>query len=400
MVVDHAQNTIELRRLFLAQIPADFADWLDFVAISALLAFGWQSDPIIFAYLAVSMGLPYVIVGPFAGALVDRLDLRTVMIWSNLGRAMATIALAFAPNWGVLLFIVVLRSTVDTFYSPAKQAAIQALANVDELPRANGISHAINQTSKIAGPAIGGLLMIWISPQSVFLCNALVSILAFVATIRLSSEIRKSPDPVTREGLATEILAGWREVVGNKLLGRALLLMAGAYFAMFFYDTLLPVMTRELGFTEKTLGLAIAGAGIGGVAGALLIGLLPDFKNPFRWIGFGFLTSGLVVTGVGLVEVLNWPIQVVQYIALFTIAGMATAAVIVPIRSIIQRETPPENIAKVTALSQASNTVALLIAPFIGAFLAQLASVGWALICGGVLFLALALRTLIQRNGS
>jgi len=73
----------DLRKLLGAQLPADFADWFDFVAIGALLAFSWNAEPVIFAVLAVSMGLPYLIIGPLAGVVVDRSNLKSVLIWSN-----------------------------------------------------------------------------------------------------------------------------------------------------------------------------------------------------------------------------------------------------------------------------------------------------------------------------
>ncbi|HIP77808.1 MAG TPA: MFS transporter, partial [Kiloniellaceae bacterium] len=136
-----------LPRLLGAQVPADFADWLDFVAVGALLAFTWQQGPMAFALLAAAMGLPYVLIGPFAGALTDRADLKRVLVFSNLGRAAATFAAAFAPDTTVLLLIVFARGCADAFYTPAKQAAIQALVPPPDLMAANGISHAINQTS-------------------------------------------------------------------------------------------------------------------------------------------------------------------------------------------------------------------------------------------------------------
>lgn len=57
--------------------------------------------------------------------------------------------------------------------------------------------------------------------------------------------------------------------------------------------------------------------------------------------------------------------------------------VVVPIRTVIQSETPPDQIARVTALSEAVNTLALLSAPFIGAALASWSSTGAAFLAGG-----------------
>lgn len=66
-----AQNR-PLAQLLAAHIPSDLADWFNYVAIAALLAYVWQVETPVFALLAVAMGLPFVVIGPLAGMLADR----------------------------------------------------------------------------------------------------------------------------------------------------------------------------------------------------------------------------------------------------------------------------------------------------------------------------------------
>lgn len=70
--------------------------------------------------------------------------------------------------------------------------------------------------------------------------------------------------------------------------------------------------------------------------------------------------------------------------------GPATAHTVVPIRIVIQDEIPPERMARVAALSEAANTAAMLIVPFVGAAIAGALSLGYAFVAGGVLALAKA----------
>ena len=60
------------RRLALASVPADFADWLDYAAIIALLVFAWGEGPFVLALFAFCLTLPYVIIGPMLAVVVDR----------------------------------------------------------------------------------------------------------------------------------------------------------------------------------------------------------------------------------------------------------------------------------------------------------------------------------------
>jgi MFS family permease len=380
-----------LRKLLIAQIPADFADWLDFVAIGALLAFVWQVDPFVFAMLAVSFGLPYLVVGPFAGVAVDRANINRVLILSNIGRAVMTAVLFFAPNWWILMIFIMLRGTVDTFYTPAKQAAIQSLAGEDTRMRANGISHAINQASKIAAPALGGALLIWLTPQSIFLVNALVSVAAAVILLRLPVIARK-PSDASEPSIMQSLRDGLQEVRTSAILRPALIMMGAGYFAMFFYDTLIAPLTRELGFSQTTLGLSLAAVGAGGVLGAILLGLGTSQQRPFFLVAIGSGTGAVIVIAVGVIEAAGLLVDLWVFLGMFAILGFCSAMTVVPYRTVIQNNVSDARIGRVTALSEAINTVALLTAPFIGAAIASFLTYGAAFIAGGYVMIFVTIR--------
>ncbi|MFQ6546312.1 MFS transporter [Aestuariibius sp. 2305UL40-4] len=384
------QNTT-IRRLLTTQIPADFADWLHFVAIGALLAFTWQVEPIVFALLAVAMGLPYILVGPLAAYWIDRSGIRGVLIGSNLARALAIAAFTLAESWPVLLALVFLASSIDAAFTPAKQAAIQAATTPEDRMAANSISHAINQASKIVAPALGGALLIAFQPQQVFLLNAAISGLAAALLMRLP--VIERPAPEDDGGPLAGLRAGWDEAMGKPRLKAALGLMAAGYFAMFFYDTLIAPLTRDLGFDPQTLGLALAAVGAGGVLGAGTLSLRPT-ERPFRLISISALVGGLCAACLGLAEAREG-LPLAAFLGLFFAIGIASAATVVPIRTVLQSETRPDRMARVTALSEAANTSALLIAPFLGAALAAATTIGSAFVAGGAILLLIALAALV-----
>lgn len=394
-----AKPNPELRKLLIAQIPADFADWLDFVAIGALLAFVWDAEPFVFALLAVSMGLPYLLVGPFAGVFVDRADTRIVMIWSNIGRAIVTASFFVAPNWFILLALIVTRSSIDTFFTPSKQAAIQALTATENRARANGLSHAINQSSKIVAPAVGGGLLIWLTPQLVFLLNAGVSIMAALLLLRLRPlTAAKGNESLKAVGMLETLKQGLDEIRTKIVLRSAIGMMAAGYFAMFFYDTLIAPLTRDLGYTQTHLGLSLAAVGAGGVLGAVLLSLAKEMKRPFVAIALGSLVSGVTVICLGAAEMMNLEIEVAVFIAAFGVLGMSSAFSVVPFRTIVQNSVSGSSIGRITALSEATNTAALLTAPFIGALIASITSIGAAFVCGGLVMVLVSARAAALRH--
>ena len=389
------EKHVELRRLLIAQVPADFSDWLDFVAIGALLAYVWTVPTYVFAALGVAFGLPYLLVGPFAGVIVDRMSLNTVLVLSNLGRAVFTAALFLAPSWPVLLFLIALRGSVDTFFTPAKQGAIQALTNESNRMRANGRSHAINQASKIVAPALGGSLLIVLAPAQIFLLNALASVIAAIMVWRLYPIARAVSDDPEEPGMMQNILAGLREINAKPILKTALLMMAAGYFAMYFYDMLIVPMNRDLGFSETILGVTLAFVGAGGVLGSFMLG---ETKRPFVWIAAGVGVGGGLSITLGLFEATGTPIKLWVYLAIFFLLGVTSAIGLVPYRTLIQNHVGANRIGRVTALSEAINTMALLSAPFAGAVLAGATSMGVAFIGGGAMFLAIAGRAFLLRR--
>lgn len=393
------RGNTELRKLLIAQVPADFADWLDFVAIGALLAFNWQVDTFVFALLAVALGLPYLIVGPFAGGLVDRTDTRRVLILSNFGRGIMTALFFFAPGWPALLSFVLLRSAVDSFFTPAKQSAIQALVGPDSRTKANSASHAINQASKVVAPSLGGTLLIWYTPSAVFLVNAGISLFAAALLFGLNPipSRRRSADGQAGN-MRASLRGGAKLIAGDRVLRAAISMMAAGYFAMFFYDTLIAPLTRDLSFTQTHLGFALACVGGGGVLGAAVMAMGREPKRPFLVISLAMAGSGALIGWLGVSELLDTGLALPLFLLIFFGAGVCTAMAVIPFRTIIQNHTSDESIGQITALSEAVNTLALLSAPFVGAWIASLFTVGAAFIAGGAVMLFVAVWAFAIRN--
>lgn len=129
---------------------------------------------------------------------------------------------------------------------------------------ASGLSHAINQASKIVAPSLGGLAFVALSPTGVFLVNGAMSFVAAALVLGLPSLPPHPGAGKDADGVFADIREGLADLRGNPLVRGALGLMAaGDYFAMFFYDTLIAPLMRDPGLTQAGLGLAIAAVGAG-----------------------------------------------------------------------------------------------------------------------------------------
>ncbi len=170
--------------------------------------------------------------------------------------------------------------------------------------RANGASHAINQTSKIVAPSLGGLALLWLAPAQVFLITAAVSVLAAAMLTRLAP-LPKAKVDAAPIGLLTDLRAGWDEATGKPVVRRVLTLLTLGYFAMFFYDTLIAPLMRDLGHSATGLGISIGAVGAGGVLGAVVLGRGAGPRQPFLWIAGGAAISAVMVGSLGAAALLH-----------------------------------------------------------------------------------------------
>ena len=377
------------RRLVLASIPADFADWLDYAAIIALLVFAWGEGPFTLALFAVALTVPYVTAGPLLAVLVDRMPLQLVLVLSNLGRAITTLGLIIAPTTTTVLGLVFVRACIDSAFTPARQAAIQASTPPELLGLANGLHQAINQTSKIAGPALGGLLLAVVAPQSVFALNAVLSLVAVACLLGLQLPAKAARE---RQDFRSELFAGIAEFRHSRLLLLALVFSAVAYFAFFLYDALVALLTEEFGFGPTVFGFAIAASGGGGLVGALVAGHLTRHR-PVAFMALAAVVSGVGTALVALAALNGLAMPLWLYFGALALMGGSTAFMLVPYRTIIQAATPPDRIARVFAAGEAVIMAVMLSAPFIGSAIASHYGTGAAFLAGGVLLVTLGLVT-------
>lgn len=384
------------RRLALMALPADFSDWLDYAAVVAILVFAFGEGPFILAAFSIVVTLPYVLVGPLLAVLVDRSSLRVVLFWTNLARGLTTFGLIFAGSTPAILALVFLRAAVDSAFTPSRQAAIQASTPVPLLNVANGVHHAINQTSKIAGPAVGGLLLAVMPADGVFAANGVLSLIA--AALALTIPIGRQHPAASHPGsFRRRLTAGIAEFGRSRLLRLALIFSATAYFAFFLYDSLIALLVDQFELGATAFGLAVSASGAGGLVGALVAGRLVRIR-PLTLMAFSALVGGVATIVVGVAGLFDWSMALIVFLAILGFMGGSTAFMTVPYRTIIQSETPPERIARVYAAGEAVMTMALLLAPFAGSAIASAFGTGAAFVVGGAVLVVLAALTFARRR--
>jgi len=379
------------RWLLACSVPADLADWLDYVAILSLLVFVWGEGPLVLAGFAICLAAPYALIGPWLAVWVDRGEPDRAMLLANLGRAATTALILVAPNVVAVLAIVLLRSAVDSLFAPARQSMIQRVTSDVDLGTVNGLHHAINQTAKVVGPGLGGLLLAVMPFNWVIGTNAILSVLAALACLPLAGSALPRSQATDEQGGG--VIEGFAVFTRDRFLLLALLFAAGAFFAFFLYDSQLALVAVLFGLGQEGFALSVASSGAGGVVGALLAGRLAG-QRPMPVMILAAVVSGLTTMAVSVWAMLGLPMGLAPFLLILAAMGGTTAMMMVPFRVLMQRRVPQAVMARASATSEAVITAVMLAAPLLGGAISAQWGVAVAMCLGGALVVLLALATL------
>lgn len=221
-----------------------------------------------------------LVVGLVAGAWVDRLRRRPILIWADLGRAvlLGSIPLAFVFNvLGLpqLIFVAFAAAILSTFYDVADNAYLPTVVSRRKLIAANSALTATGSVAEVSAFGIGGFLIeLFTAPIAIA-----IDAVTFLVSALLLGTIRKKEPPPTphadREPVLQEIREGIRIVVHSPLL-RALALSHGGTHILWgiFGTSYLLFATQELHLGIAFIGVIAGMGGLGSLAGSALAPLL------------------------------------------------------------------------------------------------------------------------------
>lgn len=157
------KNHIQFRKLFLANTISLLGDWLNLLALLALMRELDLATPKLLGGLFILKLLPSFLMSPVAGIVADRFPRQTIMILSDLLRFAMVLSYFLAPvfpdkarYW--VLGVVAFQAATSAFFDPAKTALLPSLVPTEALPAANGLTALSWSLTYVLGSALGGLL--------------------------------------------------------------------------------------------------------------------------------------------------------------------------------------------------------------------------------------------------
>ncbi|MEU7935897.1 MFS transporter [Microbispora bryophytorum] len=323
-----------------------------------------------------------------AGAWVDRWDRRRILIAAEVVRCLALAALAAAVLTGrvalwQIVAVAVVTGAADSFFGPARAAAIRAVVAPGQLPEAYAREEARGHAASLAGPPLGGFLF-GLGRALPFAVDALTYLVSLVCVVR--ARVPRRPAEAAAERRETGMRADVMEAAG--WLWRHRGLRAGLAFALVANlaanALLLPVivMVEARGGDAAATGVVLAGLGLGGLLGATLsarIGrLLPPGRLMLAVVGF----FALAVCATALPFGPYWPV-----VPLF-LAMVAAPALNVVLRVLLARLVPDAMTGRVVSVFTLATMGLTPVGPLLGGLLAQYAGGAGALVAVGGLLAA------------
>ncbi|WP_405751058.1 MFS transporter [Streptomyces sp. NBC_00012] len=338
------------RRLLAVRLLSQSADGVFQVALAAHVVFSPEkqaSAGAIASAMAVLL-LPYSLIGPFAGVLLDRWPRRQVFLYGNLLRAAlacctALLILGSAPDW--LFYASALCVTaVNRFVLAGLSAALPRVVDTDRLVLANSLSPTAGTLAATAG---GGLafavrLLVADSDAVVVLLGAALYLMSALASLTLATGLLGPDQDGHRIGLRQALTAtthgladGLRHLAQRKQATRALAAMTVMRFC-YGALTVMVLMLCRYAWTDSEseglalLGLAVGFSGAGFFAAAVLTPWAAGRLGRLRWLTACAAGAAVLEPALGL-----WFVPAPMLVAAFVL-GLTTQGAKIATDTVVQ----------------------------------------------------------------
>ncbi|MFJ6897006.1 MFS transporter [Streptomyces hokutonensis] len=340
------------RRLLAVRLLSQGADGVYQVALATYVVFSPEkqtSAGSIASAMAVLL-LPYSLIGPFAGVLLDRWRRRQVFLYGNLLRALlaaatAVLMVSHVPDW--LFYVSALCVTaVNRFVLAGLSAALPRVVDDERLVLANSLSPTAGTLAATAG---GGLafvvrLLVADTDATVVLLGAALYLCAALASLRMAPELLGPDLASTRSRLATALAGTARDLRAalrhlaapqRRKAVRALLAMTLMRFCYGALTVLLLMLCRyALSSTPddglRLLGLALGVSGAGFFVAAVVTPWAAGRLGPGRWIAVCAAAAAVLEPALGL------PFTTAPMMAAAFVLGLTTQGAKIATDTIVQ----------------------------------------------------------------
>jgi MFS family permease len=334
------------------------------------------------AIATVAFVLPGVFFSALAGAFVDRVDKRTILIITNILRAVIIPWLVFMANvpiaiaLPIIFLITFLFSSFSQFFAPAEGALIPFLVKESQLTRANSLFQITLFASQFVGFSIlAPLLPRWIGSQNLFWAIAAIFGVCIFLTWWLPNNLERDHRALIARDEArslvsqmlNEIKEGWKFIRANPAVWMAIIYLSMVQSMLFTMTAIgIPYVSKKgsgLGQSESDIIFVLAPMSIGLGIGVWLVNKLITHRNRGKLMLWATIAMGITMTAVGLIKPiadlwvgiftpgapLGGPGIFILLVGLSIPFGLEVAFLNIPSLTILQEKSPKDIVGRVFA---------------------------------------------------
>ncbi|HYK35287.1 MFS transporter [Alloacidobacterium sp.] len=323
----HAWRALRHRnfRLFFGgQSISLIGTWMTRIA-TAWLVYRLTKSALLLGTVSFAGQIPTFLLAPFAGVLVDRLDRRKVLIWTQAlamlqSLALAALTLTRVINIHEVLWLSVFQGMINAFDMPGRQAfMVQMVEDRGDLSNAIAINSSMVNLARLVGPSLAGLVIAATNEGWCFLIDGVSYIAVIISLLLMPAEIGNIKRHAA--SMVEQLKEGWAYVSTFVPIRIILLLFALLSLMGMPFVVLMPVFAAQvLHGGPHTLGFLMAALGVGALISALSLvvrksvrGLLKMIPIAAAIFGIGLVSFGysswqwlslllMLVTGFGMMQ--------------------------------------------------------------------------------------------------
>ena len=369
--------------LWLGQIISQLGDRLDQMALIGFVYTRTPGSALGIAKILTFTIIPVFLVGPLAGAYVDRWDRRRTMYLCDLIRAVLVFTIPFflfySRSMLPIYLIIFVVFSIGRFFVPAKLSIIPELVENKDLLIANSLVNTTGMIAAILGFGISGMIVEWLGPKAGFYLDSLSFLFSGTLIFLIAKRI------TTRVGLKTvsqEIVAVFRKSVPQELKDGAVYFIKNksirftSWIIFILWSALGSVYTVIIVFVQKTLhsatkdlGFLIMFLGIGLFLGSLAYGRFGQKASRYKVIFISLILSGIMLI-IFAFAIQRYPYFEVAALLSFLL-GMAVSPIMIASNTIIHDVSDTNMLGKIFSSLEIIMHLGFILFMFLSSFLAE-----------------------------
>ena len=292
------------RLFFTGQSISLIGTWMTRVATSWLV-YQLTGSALLLGLVGFAGQIPTFLLAPFAGVLVDRLDRRKMLVWTQALAGLQSLALAALTigkiiNIREVIWLSVMQGLINAFDMPGRQAfLVQMVEDKQDLGNAIALNSSMVNMARLVGPALAGIVIGSVGEGYCFLIDGL-SYLAVIASLLM---MRVNIGPVRRAAISMlhQLKEGWTYVRGFAPIRTILLLFALISLMGMPFMVLMPIFAAQvLHGGPHTLGFLLGASGVGALISAVSLALRKTVRGLTSMIQISAAVFGIGLICFGL----------------------------------------------------------------------------------------------------